>query len=227
MVHLRAIGRAMNPYHTLGVAKGCTLDELKEAFRTRALLAHPDRGGEPTAFIQLRQAYDQIVNDVDARPPAPTAEAPDQPARADRRWQQTDPNWDPDLIVVDEPLPRIRPPRPPDPNWKADLIVLDEPLPRIRPPRPPDSSWEPELVIGGNQTGPAPLWRSPDPKAVRQHYVGWLRRVSARSQDLDPTSRGSLLNIIGISRRSCPPSSSPCGYAGRFGAAIRRPSLRS
>ena len=61
----------MDPYDTLGVPRCCTSEELQEAFRAKARLAHPDRGGEPGDFIRLRQAFDQIRKELERRPPDP------------------------------------------------------------------------------------------------------------------------------------------------------------
>jgi DnaJ domain len=57
----------MNPYLTLGVAKGCTRDEVKQAFLTKAQTAHPDRGGDDASFVALRTAYEQILKELDRR----------------------------------------------------------------------------------------------------------------------------------------------------------------
>ena len=46
---------------TLGVTNvggDVSLLELKQAFRTRALQTHPDRGGDADAFMKLKRAYD-------------------------------------------------------------------------------------------------------------------------------------------------------------------------
>ncbi len=96
----------MNPYETLGVRKNCTRDELKEAFRTKAQLVHPDRGGDATAFIQLRQAFDQIKDDLIRRPPDQPVANAEPPTGKERRTRPPDPDWDPDLIIRDEPLPQ-------------------------------------------------------------------------------------------------------------------------
>jgi len=58
----------MDPYRILGVARGCTREEVKEAFRAKVPSAHPDRGGEDLTFIQLRAAYEQILAELDRRP---------------------------------------------------------------------------------------------------------------------------------------------------------------
>ena len=65
----------MDPYLILGVPRGCTREEVKGAFRSRVHLAHPDRGGDAVAFVQLCNAYRQILEEspradepIDARP---------------------------------------------------------------------------------------------------------------------------------------------------------------
>lgn len=43
----------------LGVTRDVTFEELKVAFRVRALQCHPDQGGSAAAFIQLQHAYQE------------------------------------------------------------------------------------------------------------------------------------------------------------------------
>jgi hypothetical protein len=45
----------------LGLLPPYELADVKAAYRDKALLAHPDRGGDPADFIRLKQAYDQAV----------------------------------------------------------------------------------------------------------------------------------------------------------------------
>jgi DnaJ domain len=123
----------MNPYQILGIGKDCTREEAKEAFRSRAYHAHPDRGGETKTFIRIRRAYEQILADLE-RQPVPDASKSEQvvakstqPPRRDRRSKPADPNWEPDFVLLDEPPRRTRPARPRDPNWKPDLILHDDP----------------------------------------------------------------------------------------------------
>ena len=40
----------MDHYHTLGVAKTATPEEIKKAYRRLASLNHPDKGGDTAAF---------------------------------------------------------------------------------------------------------------------------------------------------------------------------------
>jgi hypothetical protein len=50
-----------SPHAILGVTPGAPLEELKAAFRRKALEHHPDRGGDPAAFIAVKRAYDGLV----------------------------------------------------------------------------------------------------------------------------------------------------------------------
>ena len=55
----------MDPYLTLGLEKGCNREEVKEAFRLKVQYVHPDHGGEHSSFIELRNAYEQILAELD------------------------------------------------------------------------------------------------------------------------------------------------------------------
>jgi DnaJ domain len=191
----------MDPYQTLGVARGCAPAELKEAFRNKALEVHPDRGGDAAEFVRLREAYNQIVAEMTRKQPARVAaRSPEQGYRTDSARGQPDPNWEPDLIVLDEPLPRIRPVRPPEPGWEPDLVVRDEPLPRIRPARPRKSNWEPELVVSDNEIAKLPKssTHKRDRKVVDQNYSGWLRGVGTQTQADGSGSSDALYAIVSV-----------------------------
>jgi hypothetical protein len=54
-----AVGGAPSIWDVLGVKPGVTADDLKLAFRRKALTTHPDQGGEPEAFRQLLRAYEE------------------------------------------------------------------------------------------------------------------------------------------------------------------------
>jgi hypothetical protein len=62
----------MDPYSTLGVARGCTREQVKEAFRSLVHRAHPDRGGDGEAFVRLCAAYREVLQEVER------GEAPDE-----------------------------------------------------------------------------------------------------------------------------------------------------
>ena len=53
--------RPVDPYALLGVDAKASLEELKVAFRKKALEHHPDHGGEPERFMALKRAYDTVV----------------------------------------------------------------------------------------------------------------------------------------------------------------------
>lgn len=44
---------------TLGTAHNATEEQITEAFRALANVHHPDKGGDPEKFMEIRQAYDQ------------------------------------------------------------------------------------------------------------------------------------------------------------------------
>jgi hypothetical protein len=48
-------------WHILGVDAHATVDEIKRAFRARAHTTHPDHGGDPERFRELRRAYDDAL----------------------------------------------------------------------------------------------------------------------------------------------------------------------
>jgi hypothetical protein len=82
----------MDPYRILGVPRGCTCQEVKEAFLVRVQHAHPDRGGDALSFIQLRAAYERILAELDRRPSpvvaacarAPRSHRPPRPPDSER-----------------------------------------------------------------------------------------------------------------------------------------------
>jgi hypothetical protein len=65
----------MDPYLALGIPRGSTREQVKEAFRSRVHRAHPDRGGDGEAFVELCDAYRQILAELE-RGDGPIAEAP-------------------------------------------------------------------------------------------------------------------------------------------------------
>jgi hypothetical protein len=65
----------MNPYQIIGVARNCTHEEVRQAFLLKVQYAHPDHGGDDLSFVELRDAYVQILREMDRRPrPAGTTE---------------------------------------------------------------------------------------------------------------------------------------------------------
>ncbi len=49
-----------DPYAVLGLSRGATLAEVRRAWRQKALLHHPDRGGSAEDFMAAKRAYDTI-----------------------------------------------------------------------------------------------------------------------------------------------------------------------
>jgi hypothetical protein len=56
-----ARAKPVDPYALLGIVATATLDEVKAAFRKKALEHHPDTGGSAAAFMAVKRAYDAIV----------------------------------------------------------------------------------------------------------------------------------------------------------------------
>ena len=48
-------------WETLGVDAHATVEQIRIGFRQRALVTHPDHGGDPEAFRRLRAAYDEAL----------------------------------------------------------------------------------------------------------------------------------------------------------------------
>jgi curved DNA-binding protein CbpA len=78
----------MDYYAVLGVLPGAGVDEVRKAFRRKALAAHPDQGGTDKAFRELKEAFEYLIENA----PAPTAEV-------DRNsFLSSDPFSDPDYL---------------------------------------------------------------------------------------------------------------------------------
>jgi curved DNA-binding protein CbpA len=50
----------------LDVGPDAGLDEIRRAFRARALLTHPDQGGTPEAFAEVQAAF-AVLKDIPPR----------------------------------------------------------------------------------------------------------------------------------------------------------------
>ena len=56
----------MDYYNTLGVPRDADQDTIKKAYRKLAMTHHPDRGGNPTDFQKLNDAY-EVLSDISKR----------------------------------------------------------------------------------------------------------------------------------------------------------------
>lgn len=54
-------------WETLGITARATIDDLKRAFRQRALATHPDRGGDAEAFRQVQSAFKEAQRRIAKR----------------------------------------------------------------------------------------------------------------------------------------------------------------
>lgn len=53
-------------YDVLGIGKSASLDEIKKAFRKKAVEHHPDKGGDETKFKEINEAY-EVLKDSSKR----------------------------------------------------------------------------------------------------------------------------------------------------------------
>lgn len=53
-----------SPEQVLGVQAGAGPAEIRQAYRAKALAAHPDKGGDPTEFCRVRRAYLALSGDA-------------------------------------------------------------------------------------------------------------------------------------------------------------------
>jgi hypothetical protein len=162
-----------NHYQNLGVPRDCTREELKDAFRARSWIAHPDRGGDPATFVRLCEAYKAILTELDEFPRAESPKA----ARPQRRR-------------------RASYPRPPDPNWEPELLLGDAPFLRDRAARPPDPNWVPELVILDESAGSVCQGTSDDSATIRRGDATWLREFWARNTQKAPSEQSTRIATI-------------------------------
>merc|ERR1711879_589119 len=67
-------------YRILGVSRNATRSEVKRAFYKKALLMHPDKGGDKAAFQELQRAYEEILAELDKKEEeGQTEENPEEP----------------------------------------------------------------------------------------------------------------------------------------------------
>ncbi|TNC18845.1 J domain-containing protein [Amycolatopsis alkalitolerans] len=89
-------------YELLGVDRTASTAEIKSAYRSKARASHPDAGGSPAEFHQLRQAY-ETLSDPDRRADYDRGLTP-LPVRTWRRPRQF--GEDPSFVAT---MPRLDP----------------------------------------------------------------------------------------------------------------------
>ena len=57
----------MNYYDILGVGKDASIDEIKKAYRKKAVEHHPDKGGDEAKFREAAEAYETLSDDQKRR----------------------------------------------------------------------------------------------------------------------------------------------------------------
>jgi curved DNA-binding protein CbpA len=208
----------LDPYQALGVARDCSREEVVAAFRDKVWLAHPDRGGNEQAFIELCSAYQTILKEVRpskrGRRPAPAArgsrpsgrQAPEEkripkrprkPDRKERRPKAPDTNWEPDLILSAGVGRNGQPAPPADPTWNPDLILADETPSDRRPSQPPDPNWKPDVVLNDESTDHDPGQGAAVSPGSEEAYRSLFQRISAGSpQEADKSLVSDLMRVM-------------------------------
>jgi hypothetical protein len=90
----------MDPYLVLRVRRECTRKEVKDIFRAKVQLNHPDHGGDEKQFIRLCTAYKMILSDLDALADGNDAAARSKgvkPSEAEASRPDPEPHVDPYL----------------------------------------------------------------------------------------------------------------------------------
>src|SRR4051794_18438191 len=74
-----------DPYRTLGLARGASIDEIKRAYRRLAKIHHPDAAGEKNVprFLAIQAAYEQLAGGADGRSSTGQAAGPRNAWEAD------------------------------------------------------------------------------------------------------------------------------------------------
>jgi curved DNA-binding protein CbpA len=54
----------MNPYDILGISKDSTPEEIKSKYKSLAQQHHPDKGGDPTTFKEIKEAYELLIDPI-------------------------------------------------------------------------------------------------------------------------------------------------------------------
>lgn len=105
-MHAAQSRTAISPYTLLGVTAASNPEEVRAAYKKRALETHPDKGGDPEEFLRVKQAYEAITSGKAALPGAPPGRPPCRPPRFNPGM--ADPTYG---VPLSERLARKRPPQ--------------------------------------------------------------------------------------------------------------------
>jgi hypothetical protein len=102
-------GFNLDPYTVLGLTRGATFQEVREAYRLKSKKHHPDHGGDEWAFRIVVRAYESLAESREARrvPPArpsPTSTSYSSQDTGQVRQGVHDHGLDPSRIVAVEIL---------------------------------------------------------------------------------------------------------------------------
>ncbi len=53
----------VNAYEILGLTTEATIDEIRTAYRNKAQIYHPDKGGQAEHFVAIQKAYEILSNE--------------------------------------------------------------------------------------------------------------------------------------------------------------------
>lgn len=59
----------LDPFRDLGLTPSASIVEVKRAYRSLVMTAHPDKGGSDAAFVRLTRSYEQALAQAEARAP--------------------------------------------------------------------------------------------------------------------------------------------------------------
>jgi len=165
------VGRALDYYAVLGVARNASVEQIDRAYRALARKVHPDRNAgdaeradarmkqlnlirETLTDPLLRAAYDDRLRQEHQPPPAPSPPPPQQaaPPRAEDRWRQAAP-------PRYEPHPHVAP-------FLRTHVAQGMAAPRRRRDLAPTVAGV--LVAGLVVCAVALFWPRPDPPMARR-----------------------------------------------------------
>lgn len=75
-MHAARSRAAVSPYALLGVTATSNPEEIRAAYKKRALETHPDKGGDPEEFLRVKQAYEAINSGKAILPGGPPCRPP-------------------------------------------------------------------------------------------------------------------------------------------------------